>query len=124
MVSEHIKQMCEYVDVMRRKVKEAGSPGYLHYRVLCDYIRDAIADGIVQLNELGFSNQLQLYELELECINFAIASKHIIPTSVDFWFKHALEAKIAKLHGAALSHQEEDNVVELFPEVSSEPKAA
>ncbi len=117
MADKNLEILTGYVSTMRKKAKIAGSPGYLHYRVLCDYIREAVASNKVQFNQLGLTDELHLCMLELECAEYAITSGIIIPNEVDSWVKNALQAKISKLHGAKLSQVQEDNVFELFPDV-------
>ena len=78
MADKNLEILTGYVSTMRKKTKIAGSPGYLHYRVLCDYIREAVAAGKIQYNQLQLTGELHLCELELECVLFAISSKDIV----------------------------------------------
>lgn len=116
MADENNTLLHEYIATMRNKTKMKGEPGYLHYRVLCDYVRDAIADATATYIELGLQGELALCELELECVHYAIQQKHMVPSEIDNWIKHALESKIKKLKGETLTIIEEDNVIELFPD--------
>ncbi len=101
--------------MMKLKTKVKGTPGYLHYRVLCDYIRAAVASGQVSFEQLKLSGQLELCQLELECTNHAVAVGHIAPTAVDVCNKHALEVQIRNLQEHVLKSTEGGNVVKLFP---------
>ena len=123
MADVKITLLHEYIATMRDKTKMKGEPGYLHYRVLCDYVRDAIADGTATYIELGLQGELALCELELECVHYAMQKKHIVSSEIDAWVKHALESKIKKMKGETLTPIELDNVIELFPDAVIEKAA-
>ncbi len=100
---------------MLKKERVPGEPGYLHFLVLADYIRSAVASSEVTWKQLNLKGEGDLCRLELECLAYAL--KHHKKEAVSFqeWVKPALEAKLKKAQGKTLSVVESDNIVELFP---------
>ncbi len=109
-----------YIMTMREKHKPTDGPGYLHFRVLADYVREAIAAGRASWETLGLTGELDLCSLELECFD---QGKKDFGTRIAFdeWIRHALELKIKKLGGVKISQQESAEIFLLFPD---EEKAA
>lgn len=104
-----------YITIMRDKQKKDGEPGYLHFRVLADYIRSAIKQGEVTWVELRLSGEASLCQLELECLAFGEMRGY----NFEIWMRPALEAKLKLAEGKRLNAEEGDNIVELFPDAEA-----
>lgn len=103
---------------MRNKVKPAKQPGWLHYRVLCDYIRDGIAKGSATYRELGLQDELELLTLELSCVEADITNDHSSPALPGL--KRAIEGKIRTFRGKDVSRAGEDAILLFFPQTERE----
>lgn len=100
--------------MMRNREKPAHQPGWFHYRALCDYIREAVAKNKVSYQELGLENELDLLELELECVNADIVFGH--KTFIEIGLKLAIEGRIRKLNGSDVTPAEKDAMLLFFPQ--------
>jgi hypothetical protein len=107
-----ITVLVAFIQMMMSKVKPEGQPGYLHFRVLCDYIRDAVARQEVTWEELNLSGELELCKLELECLEFGVKETY----KYDSWIREALVKRIVRLEGGKLTPRESADVIMLFPE--------
>ena len=117
----HKEQLAEYVLMMRSK-SGSTSPGWKHFRVLCDYIRDAVAAGKVTYQELGLRGELGLLKLELSCVRELIADGKA--TLIEESLERALNRRIEKLEGHNKNETAVPSVIEFFPDNKPAVKAA
>ena len=108
----NIAALLFYIKMMREKLKNDNEPGFLHFIVLSDYIREAVQKGYATWTELGLSDEAQLCLLALECLKAGEEAGF----KFEEWMKPALEAKLKLAQGKPLTAEEGDNVVELFPD--------
>ncbi len=111
MEMEKIVQLLSYLKVMQERSKGVGEPGYLHFRVLSDYIRSGVEKGQVTWVQLGLSGEADLCQLELECLEYAEEAG----LKFEVWLRPALEAKLKAAQGKRLSSAEAENIIELYP---------
>ena len=109
------EQLREFIYWMRKEIKPAGLPGWLHFRVLCDYIRDEIRVGNVTYQDIGLRDEIALVQLELKCAKAKIADG--LGTLIDEGLILALEARLHWLYQHELTRRQSETVLEFFPEV-------
>ncbi len=108
------EQLLEYIYLMRRKPTPVkGTPGWLHYRVLCDYIREEIGSGRVSYKELRLLGELELLQIEFDCVDTAIDAGY--DSFVVASLAMALSARIRTLGGHEVNSFETDHI-EMFLE--------
>jgi hypothetical protein len=111
------------------KTKGLGSG---HGRVLCDYARESVAKRYTSYKRLGIS-ELELYKLELECLDFHTQSANFesiefadlrklglmrISESHEVGLRNALVAKIKSFKEKPSAH-EYDNISQFIPKVAA-----
>jgi hypothetical protein len=114
-------QLNKFVTVMRQKVKPEDEPGWLHYRVLCDYLRESIKSGGISYRDLGLSGEIDLISLELECAEHA--AKIGFNSFVEQGLIEALDDKLKRLHGIWLNQAQNDNIEAFFPDETDDKVA-